>query len=159
MHAVETLSPPADAAAKASRGRSARLILLIMLSISLALGVLAYWRYQQSEHFIRGSMTAFERRGTEASVEQCVDEVISWTEECSAIIGLCDASVSRMMNACLRGQDRSRYCAGVPSSATADTRFGYPECKRRGVKGRTKKACAAAYRMLAAHCELLRRSR
>lgn len=151
-----TSSPPPSVATADGRGRSARLVLLVVFSLSSVLGVLAYWRYQQSERFIRGSIAAFGVRGAKATVEQCVDQVVVWTESCRAMIGLCDASVSRMMNACLKGQDRSQACAAILPNATADTRFGHEACIKRGVTRRTKKACAAAYRMIAAHCQLQR---
>lgn len=146
---------PASArhAPSTSGSRSARWVLIVVFALSTMLGALAFWRYRVSEAALRADLASFARRGAGLSVEQCVDAVIAWNSNCRAIIGLCDASVSRMTNACLKAADRQVYCRQLAPGETADTRFGKVPCARRQVKGRAKKACAAAYRMIAARCE------
>ena len=64
---------------------------------------------------------------------------------------LCFASSSLVTHRCLDARDRSAYCQTL-GAAHRDTRFGYKECKARGVTRQNKKICAAAYRAIAAHC-------
>jgi len=132
-----------------------RLLLTGIFTASILMGIVAFHRYAQSERYIRADIGAFLRRGAALTVPQCVGEVLSWTKRCQAMLSLCDASVSRMMNACLHGQDRRGYCGSLKVS-TADTSFGFRDCKARGVNGRQKKACAASYRMIASFCHHVR---
>lgn len=151
MSASSAPTDPPKVAGERPRKSSVALVLTSIFILSTLLGVYAYARYRQSEKYIRKALIEFEQRGRESNVEQCVDQALSWSRRCTAIVGLCDASISRMVNACLGGGDRTEYCRSI-AHLPKTTDFGFPQCRRRGLKGRRKKACAAAYRMIAAHC-------
>jgi hypothetical protein len=93
--------------------------------------------------------------GKELSVEGCVDEVLTWRGQCSAMATLCDRSIGRMMEICMNAADRTSYCAGIAATETVRTTFGFEECKARGEHEtrRRKKVCGTIYRAAAAHCD------
>lgn len=136
------------------QGRSAKALVASLVAAATLIGVVAFWRFSTSERFLSGVMVEVRDKGKTATPEQCVDEVVRQAAKCEAMKSLCDASAPRWMNACLRGTDRSAYCASLGSAPRA-TSFGYEACKRREVDRRTKKACASAYRAIAAHCSSL----
>jgi hypothetical protein len=92
--------------------------------------------------------------GTPPSPEDCVDRVLRWRDHCEAMQSLCDASVPRMMEACLRCSDQGGYCRGLGSAFMA-TQFGVPQCRERKLDRPHKKICALSYRAIATHCERL----
>jgi hypothetical protein len=65
---------------------------------------------------------------------------------------LCDATVYRMMEACLSAAPRHEYCASV-SSQSSSTAFGFDACAEQAKSRDIKKACAAAHRAIDAHCK------
>ena len=134
--------------------RGLRLVLGGIVVLSTVLGVMAYRRYRSSEDYIQASLEPFRQAGRRLDPEGCIDRVLSWHKDCAAMAGLCQAAVARLMGLCLRAQDRGAYCRSLGRSTT-DTRFGYQECKRRGVKRHRKKACAGLYRTIDAHCHAL----
>jgi hypothetical protein len=131
------------------------LILGVVFGVSAILGVMAFKRYRDSENYIQASLSKMKEQGKSLGVEQCVDEILAWHKRCKAMAGLCQAAVSRLMGVCLRARDRRPYCVSLKQSTT-DTRFGYKECKARGVKRHRKKACAGLYRTIDSHCHLIK---
>lgn len=134
-----------------SRG-SATSVIVVLMTVATAMGVLAFWRFSESDRFLSHVMGEMEGVGKSASAEQCVDEVVKRAATCEAMKSLCDASAPRWMGACLRGQDRAAYCSRLGDKPKA-TSFGFKACKDRHVDRRTKSACASAYRSIAAHCD------
>ena len=126
--------------------------------MSVGMGVFASRRYARSQETLRTEYRRMLRRGKVLSAEQCVDEVLVFRRNCGTLKSLCDAFAPRLMEACLKGRDRRRYCASLPAD-TVRTRFGYLRCKRRGVDRRTRKACYGAYRLIAATCRRYRTDR
>lgn len=130
-------------------------MLALVALVSAVLGVLAFARYRSSERYIKAELAAIEKQGRSLEVEACVDTILGWHKRCKAMAGLCQAAVSRLMGVCFRAQDRRAYCRGLKQSTT-DTRFGYAECKARGVKRHAKKACSGMYRVIDSHCHALK---
>ncbi len=135
----------------ASRG-SAISVIVVLMTVATAMGVLAFWRFSESDRFLSHVIVEMESVGKSASTEQCVDEVVKHAATCEAMKSLCDASAPRWMEACLQGQDRTAYCGTLGDKPKA-TSFGFTACRDRHVDRRTKKACAAAYRSIATHCD------
>jgi hypothetical protein len=89
----------------------------------------------------------------------CIDEGIAWLRGCEGIQSWCEAELPVVVEMCLASQDRTPYCADVGDQIMS-TRFGFEACKarREGIADKYaarhhKKACAAAYRAVARHCE------
>jgi len=127
-------------------------VVVALLTVATAMGVVAFWRFSESDKFLSHVMVEMENAGKTSSPEQCVDEVVKHASTCEAMKSLCDSSAPRWMEACLRGQDRVGYCSTLGDTPKA-TSFGFKACKDRQVDRRTKGACASAYRAIAAHCE------
>lgn len=92
-------------------------------------------------------------------VDGCVDEGITWLRGCEGIQSWCEAELPVVVETCLASQDRAAYCAEVGDEVLS-TRFGFEACKLRReaitdkyAARHHKKACAAAYRAVAHHCE------
>lgn len=140
-----------EAKASPPRRSSGPRVVATLLAISSLLGVLAFYRYSQSERALVAALTAMAGRAASLDVEGCVDETLAWNKRCEAMKTLCDASVPRMMETCLRGADRSRRCRELGERVMA-TQYGVAECKARG-RTRRDKPCALSYRAIASHCE------
>lgn len=150
-----TSPPPDSTPSSKKRSRGLWIVLFVVFGVSTVLGVMAFARYRSSEKYIKSALAEMERRGKKLPVEGCVDEILAWRKRCEAMAGLCQAAVSRLMGVCFRATDRSAYCRGLAVSTT-DTRFGFKECKARGVKRHAKKACAGMYRVIDSHCHALK---
>lgn len=93
------------------------------------------------------------------SVDECIDEAISWGMECPGVASWCQAEIPPVMRTCLESSDRTAYCEEVGDEVMS-TRFGYHECeeRREDVEGKYarrghKKYCALSYRAVAGHCQ------
>lgn len=128
------------------------LVVGILLALSVVVGVVAYSRFIRSDRHLRTDLERLAAEGKELSVEGCVDATIRWSTRCEAMKSLCDATTPQIMARCLGARDRSKYCRSLGESGR-DTRFGYKECKARGVNRKTKKTCAIAYRAIRSHCD------
>jgi hypothetical protein len=140
---------------KNTKNRGLWLVLTAVFAISVVLGVMAFARYRSSEKYIKAALAEMEVRGKKLPVEGCVDDILVWRTRCEAMAGLCQAAVSRLMGVCFRATDRRAYCQQLKVSTT-DTRFGFKECKARGVKRHAKKACGGMYRVIDSHCHALK---
>jgi hypothetical protein len=123
-----------------------------VLLASTVLGVVATSGYLRSEESLTVARAAFGEIGSELSPGGCLERVLTWRASCDAMKSLCDASSYRMMESCLLAKDRSTYCAEV-GEATSHTSFGNEDCKSRGLDRDGRKACAACYRAIDAHCK------
>lgn len=132
--------------------------LTITLSSIFILSVLftffAISQLHKSGQYIGREVSRFSTLGKTASVEECVDAVLSWANTCSAIRDLCQSSVGKMMSACLVSQNRADYCKSVGTEVN-DSHFGYKHCYERGLSKRNK-ACAEAYSTIGGYCLYLR---
>lgn len=122
-----------------------------MFGISAILGVMAYANFKATNRYLRSVERGMRERGKTLTVDGCVDAVINWRKECRGSKILCNSYAPRVMRACLEARDRRAYCAKLPP-ITDGPRFGWRDCEKRGVTRKTKKACAAAFRMLHIHC-------
>ncbi len=127
-------------------------VLFALLLTSVAIGVTAYYRFIQSEKHLTERFEHFVQVGSNLTAYECVDEVMAWSRECSAMLSLCQDSVQRMMSGCLHAQDRSALCADV-EAVRRSTSFGYDDCKSRDLDRVRKKACADSYRAIDKFCE------
>lgn len=133
-------------------GRSLRWLLTAIGVLSLGLGWFSYGRYRQAEVELRGALVTLRQRGTQLDAEGCVEAGLQWTRDCSALLDLCNASVSRVVNACLQATDRSADCRAF-GRQLEDPRVVFRRCAKHGTHGRRgNKNCVEAYRMLAATC-------
>jgi hypothetical protein len=127
-------------------------VVTIILLVSLAIGVTAYYRFVQSEKHLTSTLAHFLEIGPQKSALGCVEDVVEWSKNCSAMLSLCEDSVQRMMGACLQGRSREDECAAV-ESVRRKTSFGYDDCSARGLDRVRKRACADAYRAFDKYCE------
>lgn len=123
-----------------------------LLVLAVAIGVTAYYRFVQSEKHLTERFEYFVSLGPTQTVDGCLNEVLHWSENCSAMLSLCKDSVPRMMSACLDGADRSEYCAGVEDIRRM-TSFGYDDCHSRQLDKVRNRACADAYRAIDKFCD------
>ncbi len=139
-------------------GRSSGLIVLaaFVVLIWVVMGYGSTAKYFESEDHIGLTLAHMQEAGATATVEQCVDEVLEWRPNCMALVGLCDASIDRVMSACLAGQDRTEECLGLRDKI-GHTGMGVKECRERGIERREgqDKECAGSYGQLSAYCKEL----
>lgn len=122
-----------------------------MFSLSAIMGVMAFANFQSTDRYLRAVERGMRQQGKKLTVDGCVDAVVTWRKGCQGARVLCDSFAPRVMRACLEARDRRAYCAKLPP-LTEGPRFGWRDCQRRGVTRKTKKACAAAFRMVHIHC-------
>jgi hypothetical protein len=135
--------------------RGAWRIVVVLLLLAAVLGVVVFRNLVTSERYLSQVWHDMAERGTELTVEGCVDAILAWNHECEAMKGLCDLSVTGMMVSCLQGGDRRSYCA-AEGSRMQTTHFGVSECSGRALSTRHEKAvCAASYRAVGGHCRQL----
>ncbi|MGB1016254.1 MAG: hypothetical protein ACPG4T_19110 [Nannocystaceae bacterium] len=150
------------------QGPSLRAVVIAIVVLAVGLGVLANWRYTQSENQIRQALSTFDQSGGSMDVEQCIDAVITWHDDtCDANLVLCDHAIPMAMVHCLEGQDRKQYCDGLDRTGSfiddegnevshdvASGQWVYYSCLRRGseCKKRKKCPCADAYRAIDSFC-------
>ena len=134
-------------------GPSLRLVLGGVTILAVVLGVLAYWRYTESERYFAETLVEMDRKGTQLDTEGCVSEVMKWHQRCEANKPLCDNGVPRVMTHCLAGRDRASYCETLDYSS-AKAKWVIDKCLERGEVCRDKKqcACANAYRAIDSFC-------
>jgi hypothetical protein len=146
---------------------------VVVGAIFLASAVLAVWftlLLARSEETLWDSQLRMQQSAPNLDVDGCVDWVMEWRAECSALQSLCDVTIDPLIETCMLSADRSDYCAGV-AEWTGTTGFEFGECDRRGVQavkpakgfvdralfggGRQtpeRKVCRASYRAIADHC-------
>lgn len=134
------------------RKNRAWLVVSILFGLSVAIGLVAYWRFIVSDKYLRADLHRLGEQGKKLDVEGCVDATLEWARHCKAMKSLCDATTPEMMGKCLAARDRSAYCKKLGDTGK-DTHYGYKECKARGVTRKTKKTCSIAYRAIVTHCE------
>lgn len=137
-----------------ARKNRAWLVVAILFGLSVAIGVVAYWRFIVSDRYLRDDLRRLADQGKQLTVEGCVDATLAWGRSCKAMKSLCDATTPEMMGKCLAARNRESYCRRLGTTGH-DTRFGFKECKARGVDRKSKKTCAIAYRAIADHCDRL----
>lgn len=138
--------------ARTGRRLRGALIAFVVVAALVGVGLFIVGRYESSAKAIKAALTELEQRGQSLDAEGCVDATLAWNAECSAMKSLCDASVPRVLLACLGAADRGAWCESL-GDRTSDTHFGYAECKARGLKGPKKKMCALAYRTIDGFCK------
>ncbi len=129
-------------------GRSSGLTALLgtLVVLWLVMGIAGTANYFASEDHIGLTQRAMYETGATATIEQCVDEVLEWHPRCSALSGLCDASVDRVMDEC-----------HALAARLGDTGLGVEECRGRGIERRKgqDRECSKSYGAVGAHCKAL----
>lgn len=135
-------------------GPSLRTVFVGLTILSVIMGVLAYYRYSQSEKSIMQGMPVLEAKGATMTPEQCVDEVLAWHKQCQGLSFMCDNTVTQAMFHCLKAQDRTTECAALKPDEVSKGQWVFYKCKDRGSQcKRTKQcACADAYRAFDSFC-------
>ncbi len=153
-----SLQPPgnADALSRETRPggrRTAAIVLGLCFLGSTLIAVITYGRFARSEELILNDLKDAKNRGALLPVEGCVDDVLAWHKNCSAMQTLCDRTIGRMMEQCLAGRDRSDYCRHVDMDKAQTSGFGFQECVAIAGKNRTlKKHCGTTYKAIAYYC-------
>jgi hypothetical protein len=135
-------------------GPSLRAVFVGLSLVSVLMGVLAYYRYSQSEKSIMPAMPELEVIGATATPEQCVDAVLAWHAKCEGLHFLCNNAVPEAMFHCLKAQDRKKDCAELKPDEVSKGQWVFYKCKDRNTMcKRTKQcACADAYRAFDSFC-------
>ena len=137
----------------------------VLLSLSVIIGVLAYWRYTVSERHLHQAFDALAAQGASIDTEACVPTVLAWHRRCEAMKSLCDHSIPLAMTHCLaqrdapaeRAAERKSYCKGFVNPS-AMGRWTHKKCgeikvsKKDGAKRGEIKACGYAFRAIAEFC-------
>ena len=133
------------------RGRIALGLVGGLLVLSLGFGLLGWRNFHRASDHLEAVKARLARQGRGLDAQGCIGAVLAWRKRCAVTKSLCDAFAPRVMRSCLAARDRSAYCRTL-TKLPGTTHFGYRDCQRRGVTRKTKKACAAAFRMLHIHC-------
>lgn len=144
---------------------------LLVIGVGLAVLMVVFGQttsknYERYDAYYKASLQDPQsppRWETEAlTVDQCVDEVLDWVEDCPGVSSWCQGALPDVMGACFDTQDRSGYCAEV-GDAVLTTRFGFEQCAERydKIEGHytrryAKKHCALLYRTIAGRCQSTR---
>lgn len=129
------------------------MVLLGLGVIVVGMAFLARQRYVASEQHFRVAQGEFDALGKTATVEACIDAVLTWRRRCTADGPLCHDGIPRMMHHCLAGQDRTAACQGLDLSS-ASAQWVFRSCRDRGTACQKsgKCPCADAYRALDSFC-------
>lgn len=121
--------------------------------LAVVLGVLAYWRYSESERHFAATLQEMDRLGPTVEAEGCVTAVLEWHGRCEADPALCDHGVPLVLTHCLVGADRGATCDALDLSS-AEAKWVFDRCVERGTPctNRKKCACASAYRTIDSFC-------
>lgn len=135
-------------------GPSLRTVFVGLTIVSVLMGVLAYYRYSQSEKSIMRGMPALEAAGKDMTPEQCIDAVLAWHARCEGLSFMCNNTVPEAMFHCLKAKDRTRECAELKPDEVSKGQWVFYKCKDRNTMcKRTKQcACADAYRAFDSFC-------
>ncbi|MFO7563940.1 MAG: hypothetical protein R6X02_14935 [Enhygromyxa sp.] len=158
-------------------GPSLKLVFGLVAIVTVVVGVLAYWRYANSERWVAEGAAKMDRIGATLEPEGCIDEAVSWYNECDqhgANAAVCLSGVSIVMFHCLDARDRHETCelyldptsevhqaseamrerARTPERAGESGRWVYSRCEERGMTCTNKRecACAEAYRAIDSFC-------
>ena len=119
----------------------------------LVMGVLAAYRYDQSEAHFAAVQREMDEKGKTLDPEGCVDAILEWHASCTANGPLCDHGVPKIMTHCLKAQDRTAMCESL-DLRSARAQWVWGKCKDRGTpcKSRKKCPCADAYRAMDSFC-------
>ena len=123
-----------------------------VLAAMVAVSALIVRRFDVSERIVTAALVEMGERLLALDAEGCVDATLDWSLGCEAMRTICEASVQRVMHACLDARDRGTYCESV-KEVRQDTHFGVEQCRARGVDRRGKKACALAYGTIDGFCK------
>ena len=96
-----------------SDGPSLKLVFGVLAIVTVVVGVLAYWRYANSERWVAEGVAKMDRIGAELEPEGCIDESLSWYGDCDeqqANAAVCLQGVSILMYHCLAAADRQDTC-------------------------------------------------
>lgn len=160
-----------------SSNRSLVLLFAGLMSVSLIVGVLGYWRYANSESWVVEGTAHMDAVGAELSEEGCIDEAVQWYGGCEANdanAAVCLQGVGIVMQHCLSARERDQACelyldpesevhaisetfrerARNPDKAGEMGRWVYARCEERDMVCRSKRecACAEAYRAIDSFC-------
>ena len=127
-----------------------------LLTASMLLGGVLYWRYAGSERLVRAAAADLAARGRDLDGEECVTRVLDWGRHCAAMKIVCDEAVAPLVRTCLRARDRAGFCRAL--SPRLDTHFSFERCHERGY-GRRNRLCAEAYLAVVRHCRSLEADR
>jgi len=137
-----------------------------LFSISIILGVCAFWSYSDSEIHLHDGFKALAEKGAQLNSEGCVPAVLEWHRTCKAMKSLCDHAVPMAMAHCLkqpkapdpRNRERAAYCKTLKYPPGGMARWTYSKCSEIGItrkKGHTRsevKACGTAFSALENFC-------
>ncbi len=146
------MAAPADDAHDTS-GPRLSWVLGTVAVVAAAMGILATYRYDESERHFREIEAKMDAEGPNLDVEGCVDAVLAWHASCRANKPLCDHGVPKVMTHCLAGRDRSEACRAI-EGRSARAQWVFARCEARGTpcKSRKKCPCADAFRALDSFC-------
>lgn len=146
---MHTSSPPPAV----PRRHFGYVIVTALLALSTGFGIMAYRNYDRSEKHLIGALEDFSRKGAGLDAIQCVDEVLNWAPHCDAMKDLCDASVPRLMDRCLKARGRAEDCSAW-AAKSEDPKFVFSACRERGVAKYMKKTCGNAYKAIGQYCRV-----
>jgi hypothetical protein len=157
--------------------RSLVYVFTTLAIVSVAVGVLGYRRYANSERWVAEGIRHMDEVGVSLDDEQCIDEALSWYAACDehdANAAVCLQGVGILMQHCLSGRERDQTCelyldpesaahapteemrqrARNPDKAGESGQWVYARCEERGTVCRSKRecACAEAYRAIDSYC-------
>ena len=146
-NSFQTVSP--------ARGRFLSNWLIPMIAaMVLLMSATVVFQYRRANHLLDEDRRSMAEAGRLKSVEGCVDELIAWSDRCRAPVSYCRQATESMMGICLNSADRLPYCNALTGEAMT-ARFGYPECKSRGLSRGEMQICASAYSTVASYCHTL----
>ena len=156
---------------------SLKWVFIGLVVVSVAVGVLAYWRYANSERWVAEGIAEMDSIGADLDAEQCIDEAVEWYDACDqheANAAVCLTGVGMLMQHCLAARDRHETCelyldpdssiyfvsekmrerARNPEKAGESGRWVYARCEERDMVCLNKRecACAEAYRAIDSFC-------
>ena len=121
--------------------------------IAVAMGLLATFRYTNSERWVQRALAELEAKGKNLDAEGCIDATLEWHKTCEATKVLCDNAVSMAMFHCLKQRDHADACGSLDLAAPTG-QWVFKRCEARGTPCKIMKQCPCAqtYRALDSFC-------
>lgn len=124
---------------------------------AIALGFLAHYNLKGSADVVSKAQASFATMGKKLGITACVKKTLRWNKRgCSGLKILCQASIPRVVGACLEAQKRVQRCRAMDMGKSS-SHFAYKRCKPFGFKKRAdQKACVLAFNTVYSYCFHLR---
>ncbi|TNF37500.1 MAG: hypothetical protein EP329_03090 [Deltaproteobacteria bacterium] len=138
-------------------GRTAWIVVGSALLIGTLLAVfVVYPNMKASAISIGQDLAELDTKGASMTAEQCVENAVTWFENCDVMPSMCLQEVPTSVARCLHAKDRTAECKPYLEMPPR-SQWTFERCKERGIEKSSSKeltkSCTAAWRALDQYCK------